>query len=144
MVDTKTQTNPIDPRASRREARQRRLHVVSARPATIKVYAANETLREVLRHSNGTRFRDEIDQPVEWPNDTFTSRRIKDGSVLTDGPGSGDEAEADEALNAREHAAARKVKPASKPEETKPEETNHKSSRRSEPQPQPQPQPPAA
>jgi hypothetical protein len=77
---------------------------------TIKVWAANETLREVLRHPKGGRFRDTIDQPVEWPNDSFTTRRIADGSVRTDGPGSGDQAPDDPSLNAREQSAARKAK----------------------------------
>jgi hypothetical protein len=102
---------PVDPRAKLREARQRRLRVVAeGRSATIKVWAANETMREVLRHANGTRFRDTIDQAVEWPNDSFTARRIADGSVRTDGPGSGDAAPDDPSLNAREQAAARRGK----------------------------------
>ena len=111
-TNTKTQTKPADPRATLREARKRRLRLIAGdRPATVKVFAANETLREVLRHPNGVRFREDIGQGVEWPNDSFTARRIADGSVRTGGPGSGDAAPDDETLNAREQAAMRKPKP---------------------------------
>lgn len=128
MVDLKTQTKPVNPRTAIREARQRRLRVVSnGKAATIKVYAANETMREVLRHANGTRFRDTLDQGVEWPNDSFTARRIADGSVRTDEPGSGEQAPPDESLNPRQQAAARKAK------DTK--ETSKSAA--SKPQPQP-------
>lgn len=103
-------TRSADPRASRRERRRARLQLIAGdRPATLKVYAANETLRDVLRHPNGARFHDAMDQAVEWPNDSFTARRIAEGAVLTDGPGSAEPAPPDdETLNAREQAAARK------------------------------------
>jgi hypothetical protein len=96
MVDMKTETRthnhqdqhdqkPVNPRDAIREQRQRRLRVInSGKTPTIKVYAANETMRGALRHPSGARFRTKIDQPVEWPNDTFTSRRIKEGSVRTE------------------------------------------------------------
>ena len=84
--------------------------ITDGKPATVKVYAANETMRQALRHGNGTRFRDQLDQPVEWPNDSFTSRRIKDGSVRTDGPGAAEEPPLDDSLNARQQAAARTAK----------------------------------
>lgn len=111
MVDAKvTPKLADDPRASRRAARKRRLQLIAGgRSATIKVFAANGTIREVLRHPSGRiRFRDSIEEGVEWPNDSFTQRRIADGSVRTDGPGSSDYApEPDPSLNAREQAAAR-------------------------------------
>jgi hypothetical protein len=139
MVDVRTETKtnhnstPVNPRTAIREARQRRLRLVSAgKNETVKVYAANEMMRAVLRHpAHGTRFRQELDQPVEWPNDSFTKRRIADGSVRTDGPGSAEEVEVDETLNPRQQSAARKAQ-ATKAEksESKPE---------SKPQPQPQP-----
>jgi hypothetical protein len=111
MTEKDNQTKRVDPRASRREARRRRLQLIAGdRPTTVKVFAANETMREVLRHPRGGRFRDTIDQAVEWPNDTFTTRRIAEGSVRTDGPGSGDQEPDDPSLNAREQAAARKEK----------------------------------
>ena len=143
MVDAKTQNKdkPVNPRDAIRERRQRRLRVITeGKDATVKVYAANETMRDSLRHPVGNkRFRDQLDQAVEWPNDSFTARRIADGSVRTDGPGSGEMAEPDETLNAREQAEANKPK----------EQKNGKAAQSSQPtpqqqpphQPQPQPQP---
>lgn len=111
MPEVRTQTK-IDPRASRREARQRRMHLVTdGRPATVKVYPANDVIRQTLRHSSGVRFREQLDQPVEWPNDSFTSRRIAEGAVRTDGPGSEKYAAPDAKLNARQQSAARSAKP---------------------------------
>jgi hypothetical protein len=117
MVDVKTETKtnhshnskPVNPRQAIREARQRRLRVITAgKASTIKVYAANDVMREVLRHpGSGTRFRDTLEQPVEWPNDSFTARRIADGSVRTDGPGSGEPVADNESLNPRQQSAAR-------------------------------------
>jgi hypothetical protein len=148
MVDVKTETKinhssePVNPRTAIREARQRRLKLIAGdRPTTIKVYAVNETMRGVLRHSNGTRFREALDQGVEWPNDSFTARRIADGSVRTDGPGSGEEAEVDETLNPRQQSAARKAE--QKVEEHK-EEPSKNGKSKPQQQPQHQPQPPAA
>lgn len=114
MVDTRTtiEKRPENPRTAIREERQRRLRLVAGKTSSVKVYAADETMRGSLRHANGVRFRSKIDQPVEWPNDSFTQRRIADGSVRTDGPGSGEAAEPDESLNPREQAAARKAGPA--------------------------------
>ena len=120
MVDVRTETKtqnhkPVNPRVAIREARQRRLRLIaSGKPTTVKVYAANETMRAVLSHPGGKiRFHQGIDQAVEWPNDSFTARRIADGSVRTDGPGSSEEqAEPDEALNPRQQSAARKAQSA--------------------------------
>jgi len=113
MVDMKTETRsqheqkPVNPRDAIREQRQRRLRIInSGKTPTIKVYAANETMRGALRHPSGARFRTNIDQPVEWPNDTFTARRIAEGSVRTDGPGSGEMPEPDGSLNPRQQSAA--------------------------------------
>ena len=106
--ETESKSAPVNPRVAIREARQRRLKLISSsKSATIKVFAANEALRGVLRHpATGIRFR-ELDQPVEWPNDSFTQRRIKEGSVLTEASSSGEAAEEDESLNARQQSAAR-------------------------------------
>lgn len=110
-----TETQRENPRKALRAARQAHLKLASAQRPTAKVYAANEEMRRVLRHPNGLRFRAELDQAVEWPHDSFTARRIADGSVRTDGPGSGNHAEPDPKLNARERAAARREKPQPKP-----------------------------
>lgn len=114
MVDIRTETKPqhgkpANPRDAIRAARQRRLRLIqNGKPATIRVFAANEHLQEVLRHpTNNIRFRGELAQGVEWPNDSFTQRRIAEGSVLTDGPGSGVPAEDDESLNPRQQSAVR-------------------------------------
>jgi hypothetical protein len=150
MVDVKTETKinhenetkAVNPRTAIREARQRRLKLIAGdRPTTVKVFAVNETMRGVLRHSNGTRFREALDEGVEWPNDSFTARRIADGSVRTDGPGSGEEAEVDETLNPRQQSAARKAE--QKVEEHK-EEPSKNGKSKPQQQPQHQPQPPAA
>ena len=154
MVDMKTDTKshqqaeqkpdkPVNPRDAIREKRQRRMRLIAGdKPATIKVYAANEDMLAVLRHpGRGIRFRDKIDQPVEWPNDRFTARRIRDGSVRTDGPGSGDAPKPDESLNAREQSAARSAQ--SKQQEK--QEEHPKNGSKQAPKPQPQPtQPPSA
>jgi hypothetical protein len=97
-------------------------------------------MREVLRHPKGGRFRDTIDQSVEWPNDSFTTRRIADGSVRTDGPGAGEEQPADPALNAREQSAARKAKnqaPKETSNEAPKEASRNGPSKRSAPTPEP-------
>lgn len=123
MVDVKTESKtsnasnakPVNPRQAIREARQRRLKLITGnkgKASTIKVYAANDAMREVLRHPSGRggiRFREKLDQGVEWPNDSFTARRIAEGSVRTDGPGSAEYVEPDESLNPREQSAARKA-----------------------------------
>jgi hypothetical protein len=146
MVDMKTETKPhqdqkpVNPRTAIRDARQRRLRLVSqGKAATVKVFAANETFRETLRHANGRRFRDTIDQAVEWPNDSFTSRRIAEGSVRTDGPGSGEMAEPDESLNPRQQAAANKPKESK--QEHEPARNGGSKPARSQHQPEP-PEPP--
>src|SRR6185436_12085496 len=77
---------PENPRKAIRDARAARLRVIQGPPRTVKVYPATEALRGALRHANGTRFRTSLDQAAEWPNDSFTARRIAEGSVRTDGP----------------------------------------------------------
>jgi len=126
---------PESPRKAIRDARAARLRVIQGPAKTVKVYAANEAMRGVLRHGNGTRFRASLDQAVEWPNDSFTARRIADGSVLTDAPGKAERAEPDPNQNPRQHAAAMKPKPAEPKAETKPEEAKPSRASKSEPQP---------
>jgi len=118
MVDVKTEAKPQtqrpeNPRKAIREARQRRLRVIDGPPRTIKVFAANEDMRAVLRHPNKIRFRSGLNEGVEWPNDSFTKRRIADGSVRIDGPASeGDPAPVNESLNPRQQSATRFIKDA--------------------------------
>lgn len=142
MVDIRTETKPQtkqaeNPRKAIREARLRRLRLIkNGKPATIRVFAANQHLQQVLRHpTNNIRFRGAMAQGVEWPNDSFTQRRIAEGSVRTDGPGSGDHPEDDESLNPRQHSAARYGKPAK--EDRKQAEAKPENGKRTEPEPQP-------
>lgn len=121
MVETKTTVQPKseDPRAKIREDRERRLKMIRGdRPSTIKVFAANEEMQRALMHPTGVRFRDDINEAAEWPNDSFTARRIADGSVSTEGGGAGKQAkpEEQETMNARQIAAARKPKAEPQPE----------------------------
>jgi hypothetical protein len=45
----------------------------------IRVVPKNETLRRILKHASGIAFRSE--GGVEWPDDMFTRKRLRDGSV---------------------------------------------------------------
>jgi hypothetical protein len=51
------------------------------------VWAANEDIRRIMRHPTGVRFQHDINQSVGWPEDAFTLRRLRDGSVLDHPPG---------------------------------------------------------
>lgn len=54
---------------------------------TIRVWPANDKIRKYIRHPLGDiKFRDRIDQSVEWPFDQFTKRRLKRGTVLDHPP----------------------------------------------------------
>lgn len=55
------------------------------RPAVVRVRAAKDKYL-VLKHGVTRQgfIRDDINQSVEWPNDTFTQRRLKEGSVVLD------------------------------------------------------------
>jgi hypothetical protein len=122
MVETKVEIpqrtenqRAENPRKKIREARLARLKVINGPPRTVKVYAGSEALRGALRHPGnqgmgGIRFRETLGEAVEWPNDAFTKRRIRDGSVRIDGPGPEETPEVDETLNPREQAEASKPK----------------------------------
>lgn len=97
----------VSPRAAARLARLKLIADNVTRPATIKVFAGNEDYRRVVRHPNGTRFRAELGEAVEWPNDSFTTRRIADGTVRLDGPGPAERPAEDEKLSLREQIRAR-------------------------------------
>ena len=155
MVDMKTNTQPVEAEASQSAARchsrdpgQRRLKLIAGdQPKTIKVFAANEDMRAVLRHPNrggGIRFRDTLDQGVEWPNDSYTQRRIADGSVRIDGPASGEDLPpVDESLNPRQQSAARKAQ-TTKAEDASSKPPKNGKAAKSQHQPQPEPHHPAA
>lgn len=124
MVDVKTdvQTNP---RQAQRDQRDRRMKLVAASlPGSVKVLAANEDIRRLLKHPAGNiAFRNKIDQPVEWPHDQFTMRRLADGSVYREGETAPAAArEADEKQSLREQVAVRRPQKA----EAKPAEATGK------------------
>lgn len=65
------------------EFRGPHLRTVIERPKPVRVKATTEEYRKYLRHgTTGQRFLPDINQSVEWPNDSFTRRRIKEGSVV--------------------------------------------------------------
>lgn len=48
----------------------------------VRVVPANEAMRKALKHpSTGMPFGESMSDSVEWPNDQFTKRRIRDGDV---------------------------------------------------------------
>jgi hypothetical protein len=66
---------------------QRRLAAIveereRTRPSRIRVLPKNDELRKTLRHASGIAF--PAEGSVEWPNDTFTQRRIRDGDVTVE------------------------------------------------------------
>ena len=60
-----------------------RIRKLAYRPA-VRVEPANDDLRRVLRHPRGRGFPDE--GAALWPDDTFTHRRLRDGSVIRSEP----------------------------------------------------------
>ena len=65
--------------AQRNRARIERVRKMQPRPG-IRVEPKNEDMRRVLKHPRGQLgFRSE--GSIEWPNDTFTHNRIRDGDV---------------------------------------------------------------
>jgi hypothetical protein len=50
----------------------------------MKVWPRTEAIRKVLNHPSAGAFRPE--GPADWPKDTFTVRRIRDGDLLTSSP----------------------------------------------------------
>ena len=64
-------------------ARLDRIRKLAYRPA-VRIEPANDDLRLILRHPHGRGFPDE--GSAAWPDDTFTWRRLKDGSVIRSEP----------------------------------------------------------
>jgi len=48
----------------------------------MKVRAKNDDIRKILRHPTGGAFRE--DGSAEWPDDSFTHRRVADGDVTVE------------------------------------------------------------
>ena len=51
----------------------------------MQVWPKNDDIRRVIYHPTGVRFRAE--GPADWPDDSYTARRIADGDVTTTDPG---------------------------------------------------------
>jgi hypothetical protein len=89
------------------------------------VWPKDETMRKLLRHpSNQVGFRPE--GPIDWPDDTFTARRIADGDVLTSDPN----AAAAEAKPNIEVPASGEEKPAEAEHPADAEQATHERKRR--------------
>ena len=52
----------------------------------IRVYPASEMMRKKLAHPTGIKFRDSLAAGVDWPADSFTYRRLREGAVLETPP----------------------------------------------------------
>lgn len=68
----------------RLQRREERMDFVrkAKEPRKVRVTPAREELRKLLKHPNAGGFRSS--GSVEWPLDTFTKRRIKDGDVTVE------------------------------------------------------------
>lgn len=75
MVDVTTKVLTQDQQMQERVARMNKRQ---SRPG-IRVEPANEDMRRLLKHPQAGRFRSE--GSLEWPDDTFTHRRLRDGDV---------------------------------------------------------------
>jgi len=111
MADTRNDpksTEVENPRKARLENEQRlRLVRDEGKPKnTVTVYAANGSIRRVIRHPSGVKFGKSISEGVEWPNDSFTQRRLAEGSVRADGPGPEEVNEIDPSLNVHQQLEA--------------------------------------
>lgn len=50
----------------------------------MNVWPRNDDIRRLIKHPSGALFRK--DGPSDWPNDSYTARRIADGDVTTEAP----------------------------------------------------------
>jgi hypothetical protein len=68
--------------SERKKRRLARIALVKSQTQTprVRVVPKNDELRKVLKHpTTGMAFRES--GSVEWPHDTFTKRRIRDGDI---------------------------------------------------------------
>jgi hypothetical protein len=70
-----------DPRATRVAAKKARFAAVQQSHAIpgVRVLPKNDDMRRILKHPRGMRFRST--GSVEWPDDSFTQRRLADGDI---------------------------------------------------------------
>jgi hypothetical protein len=73
-----------DPRTTRNVWKKERWAAIKAAMAVprVRVTPATEAIRRVLKHPAGMPFRET--GSVEWPFDSFTQKRIRDGSVTAE------------------------------------------------------------
>jgi hypothetical protein len=51
------------------------------------VWPKDENIRRLIYHPAGSGIRFRKDGPADWPDDSYTARRIRDGDVTTTDPG---------------------------------------------------------
>ena len=96
------------PLARRQQLHEERLKRI-ATPGMVKVFAATEAVRRLVKHPRGVAFRDNIGEAVEWPKDAFTTKRIADGTVYMEGGSAPrEERRGEGGMGKRERIAARK------------------------------------
>jgi hypothetical protein len=71
------QTKVMTP-GQRQKARLQRVRV-PGQVKVVRVEPRDDTMRRLLKHPSAGGFRSE--GSIEWPDDTFTHRRLKEGSV---------------------------------------------------------------
>jgi hypothetical protein len=74
----------LDARAQARQARLARIRAM-APDQTVRVNPRDESIRKLLRHPLRSRGFPSTGS-VEWPLDTFTRRRLRDGDVIVEKP----------------------------------------------------------
>jgi hypothetical protein len=84
MVDLMQRAQPSTAQISqqfrtRREKKLARMREEVAGPDIVRVEPKNDLMRDILRDSHGRHFRGV--GAAEWPNDTFTRRRLRDGDI---------------------------------------------------------------
>jgi hypothetical protein len=71
-------TTKVSTPSQRMRERVARINKQKTRPG-IRVEPANDDMRRLLKHPRAGGFRSE--GSMEWPDDTFTHRRLRDGDV---------------------------------------------------------------
>lgn len=75
MVSVNTKVQTPGQRMKERAARARKMTSVPG----VRVEPTRDAMRRLLKHPRAGGFRSE--GSVEWPNDTFTKRRLREGSI---------------------------------------------------------------
>ena len=83
MVEVTTTVQSPQPPShdERHRARVERMQKLRQRPG-VRVVPKNDTMRRLLKHPKTGNFRAE--GGLEWPNDTFTQKRLRDGDVTVE------------------------------------------------------------